>query len=292
MARADDPDGLGAQPGHLERAAPPAGHRTRQTAGGGGARGRRVTSWRAAPAHPTSSNEYEHLAPLFDELSELPADDPHRAEIRDELVTGHLPLAEHIAQRFTGRGVAKEDLVQVATVGLINAVDRFEPDRGSDFLSFAVPTVMGEVRRHFRDTGWLVRVPRRLKELHLSISSASTELAQRLGRAPTPSEIAAHLDISQDEVYEGLEAGNAYHSMSLDEVLSGDTENLSLGDTLGEEDSGLAGVENHETLLPLLLELPERERRILVLRFVHNMTQTQIAERIGVSQMHVSRLLA
>ncbi|HKS47360.1 MAG TPA: SigB/SigF/SigG family RNA polymerase sigma factor [Amycolatopsis sp.] len=251
-----------------------------------------MRSSRPETAHPTSSNEYQHLAPLFDELAELPEDDPRRSEIRDKLVTGHLPLAEHIAQRFSGRGVAKEDLVQVATVGLINAVDRFDAERGSDFLSFAVPTVMGEVRRHFRDTGWLVRVPRRLKELHLSISSASTELAQRLGRAPTPSEIAAHLEISQDEVYEGLEAGNAYHSMSLDEVLSGDTDNLALGDTLGEEDSGLEGVENHEALLPLIRELPERERKILGLRFVHNMTQTQIAERIGVSQMHVSRLLA
>jgi RNA polymerase sigma-B factor len=251
-----------------------------------------VRSSRPEAAQSTSSNEYQALAPLFDELARLPPGDPRRSDVRDKLVTGHLPLAEHIAQRFSGRGVAKEDLVQVATVGLINAVDRFDADRGSDFLSFAVPTVMGEVRRHFRDTGWLVRVPRRLKELHLSISAASTELAQRLGRAPTPSEIATHLGISQDDVYEGLEAGNAYHSMSLDEVLSGETENLALGDTLGEEDAGLEGVENHEALLPLIRDLPERERRILGLRFVHNMTQTQIADRIGVSQMHVSRLLA
>ncbi|WP_158895363.1 SigB/SigF/SigG family RNA polymerase sigma factor [Amycolatopsis anabasis] len=240
----------------------------------------------------TSANEYEHLAPLFEELASLEPDDPRHGEVRDELVTGHLPLAEHIAQRFSGRGVAKEDLVQVARVGLINAVDRFDASRGSDFLSFAVPTVMGEVRRHFRDTGWLIRVPRRLKELHLSIASASTELSQRYGRAPTPSELARHLGISKDEVYEGLEAGNAYHSMSLDEVLSADSDSLALGDTLGEEDSGLAGVENHEALQPLIKELPERERRILALRFVHNLTQTQIAERIGVSQMHVSRLLA
>ncbi|PXY34975.1 RNA polymerase subunit sigma [Prauserella coralliicola] len=238
------------------------------------------------------SDDYEHLTPLFEEFVELAEDDPRRVELRDELVTGHLPLAEHIAQRFSGRGVAKEDLVQVARVGLINAVDRFDPRRGSDFLSFAVPTVMGEVRRHFRDTGWVIRVPRRLKELHLSINNASTQLSQRLGRAPTPSEIAAHLDLTPEEVMEGLEAGNAYHSMSLDEVLSGDTENLALGDTLGEEDAALEGVENHETLQPLVRELPERERKILALRFVHNMTQTQIAERIGISQMHVSRLLA
>ncbi|WP_167176893.1 SigB/SigF/SigG family RNA polymerase sigma factor [Saccharomonospora amisosensis] len=239
-----------------------------------------------------SSDDYDHLTPLFEEFVSLEEGDPRRAELRDQLVTGHLPLAEHIAQRFSGRGVAKEDLVQVARVGLINAVDRFDPRRGSDFLSFAVPTVMGEVRRHFRDTGWVIRVPRRLKELHLSINNASTHLSQRLGRAPTPSEIATHLGLSPDEVYEGLEAGNAYHSMSLDEVLSADTENLALGDTLGEEDAALAGVENHETLQPLVKDLPERERTILALRFVHNMTQTQIAERIGISQMHVSRLLA
>lgn len=240
----------------------------------------------------SSSSDYGHLAPLFDELATLEADDPRRPELRDQLVAGHLPLAEHIAQRFSGRGVAKEDLVQVATVGLINAVDRFDAKRGADFLSFAVPTVMGEVRRHFRDTGWVIRVPRRLKELHLSISNASTQLAQQLGRAAKPSEIAGHLGISQEDVLEGLEAGNAYHSMSLDEAFSSETENLALGDTLGEEDSHLSEVENHESLKPLVRELPERERKILALRFVHNLTQTQIAQQIGVSQMHVSRLLA
>jgi RNA polymerase sigma-70 factor (sigma-B/F/G subfamily) len=172
------------------------------------------------------------------------------------LVTGHLPLAEHIATRFSHRGVPREDLVQVATVGLINAVDRFEPDRGSDFLSFAVPTIMGEVRRHFRDASWSMRVPRRLKELNLAISSASGELAQRLGRAPTPSEIAAHLGLSQEEVFEGLEAGNAYHSVSLDEALSADSDSDPLADTLGEEDTALESVENHESLRPMIEQLP------------------------------------
>jgi RNA polymerase sigma-B factor len=244
------------------------------------------------PSPRSSSDDYGHLAPLFEKLAALSEGDPERIRLRDRLVTGHLPLAEHIAQRFSGRGVAKEDLIQVARVGLINAVDRFDPARGTDFLSFAVPTVMGEVRRYFRDTGWTVRVPRRLKELHLSISNASTTLSQRLGRAPAPSEIAQHLGLSENEVYEGLEAGNAYNSMSLDEVLSADTESRSLGDTLGEEDSALEGVENHEALQPLVQQLPERERKILALRFVQNLTQTQIAERIGISQMHVSRLLA
>lgn len=235
---------------------------------------------------------YEHLTPLFVEMAALSEDDPQRNDLRDKLVTGHVPVAEHIAARFSHRGVPREDLLQVATLGLINAVDRFQPDRGSDFLSFAVPTIMGEVRRHFRDASWSVRVPRRLKELNLAISAASTELAQRLGRAPTPSELARHLDLSQEEVYEGLEAGNAYHSVSLDEALSADSDSEPLGDTLGEEDAALEGVDYHESLRPLIEQLPERERRILTLRFFRDMTQTQIAERVGISQMHVSRLLA
>jgi RNA polymerase sigma-B factor len=235
---------------------------------------------------------YEHLAPLFEQMAALETEDPDRAELRNKLVTGHLPLAEHIAARFSNRGVPREDLVQVATLGLINAVDRFQPDRGTDFLSFAVPTVMGEVRRHFRDASWSMHVPRRLKELNLAINAASAELSQRLGRAPTPSELSRHLDLSQEQVYEGLEAGNAYHSMSLDEALSPDADSDSLGEKLGETDAALDGVDDYESLRPLIERLPDRERMILTLRFFRHMTQTQIADRIGISQMHVSRLLA
>jgi RNA polymerase sigma-B factor len=243
-------------------------------------------------ARARTKNGYEHLTPLFSELAGLDQDDPRRAELRHELVTGHLPVAEHIARRFAHRGETGEDLVQVATVGLINAVDRFDPERGTDFLSFAVPTVMGEIRRYFRDSSWSVRVPRRLKELHLAITAAGNELSQQLGRAPTPSEIATRLGMTKDEIYEGLEAGNAYHSVSLDDMLTQDSDNTSLGEMLGEPDSAMEGVENHESLLPLVRELPERERTILLLRFFGNLTQTQIAEKIGISQMHVSRLLA
>jgi len=212
-------------------------------------------------ARSRSRNSYEHLAPLFGELAALDEDDPRRAELREELVTGHLPVAEHIARRFAHRGETNDDLVQVATVGLIHAVDRFDPERGSDFLSFAVPTVMGEIRRYFRDSSWSVRVPRRLKELHLSISAAGNELSQRLGRAPTPSELAAHLGMSKEEVYEGLEAGNAYHSVSLDDMLTQDTDSTSLGDMLGEPDTALEGVENHHSLLPLVRDLPNASGR-------------------------------
>ena len=245
----------------------------------------------SAPQTGRAATGYEHLAPLFVELAETTDDDRRHAELREQLVTGHVPLAEHIAARFANRGVAREDLVQVATLGLINAVDRFQPDRGSDFLSFAVPTIMGEVRRHFRDASWSMHVPRRLKELNLSINAASSELSQRLGRAPTPSELANHLGLSLEQVFEGLEAGNAYHSMSLDEALSPDAGSEPLGDTLGVQDPALDGVEYHESLRPLIEQLPERERTILTLRFFKHMTQTQIAERVGISQMHVSRLL-
>ncbi len=205
----------------------------------------------------SSATGYEHLTPMFDELAALPEDDPRRGELRNELVTGHLPLAEHIAARFANRGVPREDLVQVATLGLINAVDRFQPDRGTDFLSFAV-----------------------------------AELSQRLGRAPTPSELGKQLGLSPEQVYEGLEAGNAYHSMSLDEALSPEADSDPLGDTLGQTDESIEGVENYESLRPLIEALPDRERQILTLRFFRHMTQTQIAERIGISQMHVSRLLS
>lgn len=241
--------------------------------------------------HASRGRNYDELAPLFFELAQTSDQQQRREELRDQLVTEHLPLAHHIARRFSNRGEAHEDLVQVATLGLINAVDRFDPHRGVDFLSYAVPTIMGEVRRHFRDTGWTVRVPRRLQERHLAISSAISTLSQEYGRAPTPSEIASHLGITRDEVHQGLEAGNAYRSSSLDELLT-DTDEIPLGDAIGTDDTELDEVENREAIRPLLDELDERERRILVLRFFRSMTQTQIAEQIGISQMHVSRLLS
>ena len=241
----------------------------------------------------TQDTGYEYLAPLFKEFASLPTDDPRRQQLRDELVTGHLPVALHIARRFAHRGEPQEDLEQVATVGLINAVDRFEPDRGTDFLSYAVPTITGEVRRHFRDQAWSMRVPRRLKDLHVAIGAAVSELSQGLGRAPRPSELAVHLKCSVEEVLEGLEAASAYRSASLDEVLTDDdASGHTAADALGEADSALDQVEYRESVRPLLESLPERERTILLLRFFGNLTQTQIAQQVGISQMHVSRLLA
>ena len=244
-------------------------------------------------AHERSRDaEYAHLVPLLSEYAAMDAGDPRRYALREELVTGYLPVAQHIARRFAHRGEPLDDLIQVATVGLINAVDRFEPGRGSDFFSFAVPTISGEVRRHFRDQGWSMRVPRRLKDLHVSLNAAIAELSQRLGRAPRPSELAEKLDLPTNEVLEGLAAGQAYRGSSLDEILSGDQSGTTLGDLLGQADAELERVEYQQSLQPLLAELPHRERTILMLRFFGNMTQTQIADRVGVSQMHVSRLLA
>jgi len=248
-------------------------------------------------ADPDSSDEnrdaeYAHLVPMLREYAVMDPSDPRREALRRQLVTGYLPVAQHIARRFAHRGEPLDDLTQVATVGLINAVDRFEPDRGSDFFSFAVPTISGEVRRHFRDQGWSMRVPRRLKDLHVSLNAAVAELSQSLGRAPRPSELADKLGLPTNEVLEGLAAGQAYRGSSLDEILSGDQSGTTLGDLLGEADAELERVDYQQSLQPLLAELPERERSIVMLRFFGNLTQTQIADRVGVSQMHVSRLLA
>jgi RNA polymerase sigma-B factor len=253
-----------------------------------------VTESRAkATDAPASSTGYDHLTHLLEEFAQLPADGERRTELRDRLVTGYLPVAQHIARRFAHRGEPLDDLEQVATVGLIHAINRFEPERGTDFLSYAVPTITGEVRRHFRDQGWSMRVPRRLKDMHVSIGAAVSELSQRLGRAPRPSEIAERLGISTEEVLEGLEASSAYRSASLDEALASDDESGSTAaDILGEADGALDQVEYRESIRPLLAKLPDRERTILLLRFFGNMTQTQIAQRVGISQMHVSRLLS
>lgn len=235
-------------------------------------------------------SDYAHLAAAFDEFTAMTPDDPGRDQLRNKLVTGYLPVVQHIARRFAGRGEPVDDLEQAGTVGLLNAVDRFEPSRGVDFLSYAVPTVTGEIRRHFRDRTWSMRVPRRLKDLQSSINGAVGPLSQELGRAPRPSEIAARLDISVREVVDGLDAQRAYRSSSLDELVSG--AETALTDTLGIADAELEKVEYRRTIAPLLDELPDRERTILVLRFFGNMTQTEIADRVGISQMHVSRLLA
>ncbi|WLW52297.1 RNA polymerase sigma factor SigF [Streptomyces sp. YU58] len=227
----------------------------------------------------------------FVELRALKEGSPEYAELRNQLVRMHLPLVEHLARRFRNRGEPLDDLTQVATIGLIKSVDRFDPDRGVEFSTYATPTVVGEIKRHFRDKGWAVRVPRRLQELRLALTTATAELSQQHGRSPTVHELAEKLAISEEEVLEGLESANAYSTLSLD-VPDTDDESPAVADTLGAEDEALEGVEYRESLKPLLEDLPPREKRILLLRFFGNMTQSQIAQEVGISQMHVSRLLA
>ncbi len=234
----------------------------------------------------------EESRDLLTELAALPADDPRREETRNRLVTLHRPLVEHLARRFRNRGEPYDDLVQVATIGLIKAIDRYDPDRGVEFSTYATPTIVGEIKRWFRDKGWAVRVPRRLQELRLAIGSATGALTQEFGRSPTVTELAERVGASEDDVLEGLESAAAYSTLSLDAPDAGEADGPSVLDMLGSEDAALEGVENREALKPLLAGLPERERRILLLRFFAGMTQSQIAAEVGISQMHVSRLLA
>jgi RNA polymerase sigma-B factor len=231
---------------------------------------------------------YELLA----RLSSLPADHPSRPAVRDQVIEAWLPLAERMARRFQGRGVPLEDLTQIASLGLIKAVDRFDSARGATFLGFAVPTMAGEIRRYFRDHTWDVRVPRRVQELWLAASASKDSLAQELRHAPTADELAAELDVSPDEMTECLRAGTAHRAVSLNAPAPGTEGTIELGDTLAEQDAGLAMAELRMTLGPVLDTLPEREQRIVRMRFYENLTQSQIAERVGVSQMHVSRLLS
>ena len=201
-------------------------------------------------------------------------------------------LADHIARRYGGRGEPIDDLVQAARLGLVNAVNRFDVDNGADLVSFAVPTMMGEVRRHFRDHGWAVKVPRSVKELQPQLIRARAELSQRLARAPTASEIADHLGLGRDLVVEATIGGSNYSTKSTDVPVGPGDHYRRLGDTLGDVDTNLDKVLDVETVRPLIAALPERQRTVLTLRFFENLTQTQIAERLGISQMHVARLLA
>ena len=245
---------------------------------------------RAGTAAQRSTRE-RSLA-LFSEMLDPTTPEERRTACRDDLVRLHLPLVDHCARRFANRGEPLDDLVQVGTIGLIKSVDRFDTDRGVEFSTYATPTIIGEIKRYFRDKGWAIRVPRRLQELRMSISSITGELSQQLGRSPTPREIAERLEVTVEEVLEGIESSNAYSTLSLDAGDNGDEgSGASMLDTLGMDDEQLAHVEIRESIKPLIEQLPPREKKILLLRFFRGMTQSQIAEEIGVSQMHVSRLL-
>jgi RNA polymerase sigma-B factor len=228
---------------------------------------------------------------LIRAMAAMPATDPRRPALRARAIEAWLPMARHLAARYNGRGEPADDLLQTATVGLIKAVDRFDPDRGVEFAGFAIPTVLGEVKRHFRDRTWSVRVPRRTQELRLSISQANSALHHTLGRSPTVADIAVYLEITEEEVLEGLEGARAYSAKSLSTPV-GDEGGTELGDTLGGEDHEFELTELRMVLGAAMTHLDEREQKILSLRFYGNLTQSDIAEQVGISQMHVSRLIA
>jgi RNA polymerase sigma-B factor len=219
------------------------------------------------------------------------ADTTGRNKLREKVIELCLPFAERLARRFHGLGEPTADLNQVAALALLKAVDRYDSTLGTDFPSFATPTIVGDLKRHFRDRGWSVRVPRRLQELRLEINRARDQLTHQLGRVPTVADIAAHLDVDEEAVTEALVAAGAYRSTSLFTPVGSEDDGPTLVDRLGVEDRDYEAVDIHETLQPLIAGLPERERQLIAMRFFGNMTQAQIAERLGISQMHVSRLL-
>jgi RNA polymerase sigma-B factor len=214
--------------------------------------------------------------------------------LRDELVVTHLNLARFLAVKFSNRGEPLDDLVQVGTVGLLKAIDRFDVERGVEFTTYATPTIVGEIKRYFRDKGWAVKVPRRLQELNLAVNRNSDKLAIDLGRSPTVAELAERLHATEEEILEAQELGQAYNLLSLDSEVSGDSDKKSqtLADTVGANDAGLELLEDRANLERAFEVLSGRERVIIYLRFYESVSQTEIAKRLNVSQMHVSRLQA
>ena len=276
-------------------------------------------------------------------MAALPADDPERARLRDEVVEDHMPYARHIAQRYGGRGASgedfeqvaylglvkavdnfdpehdhvraalievnlplvryaaarfrgrsepMEDVVQVGTIGLINAIDRFDPLRGVQFPTYALPTILGEIKRYFRDATWGVHVPRRMQELSGALRKATDTLTHDLGREPTIAELARHLGAEPEEIVEAIDAAGAYTTASLDHPVNSEEQGASLLDFMGEEDAGFDAVIDHQVLTELLTRLGERDKRILLMRYFRGMTQAEIGEELGVSQMQISRLLS
>jgi RNA polymerase sigma-B factor len=229
----------------------------------------------------------EAIAELFERYRET-----KQRKLRNELVEIHIGFAYHVASRFKDRGVTADDLRQIALLGLVKSVDRFDPSNGAAFTSFAGRTIEGEIKRYFRDSTWAVRVPRSAKELHLLVRKANDELSTTLGRSPSVGEVAAHLDVSQDDVVKALGAGAAFRAGPLDVFASGEDAGAhDRSARLAEDDGALASVGDRLLVERLITGLPERQREIVRLRFFEELTQTQIAERVGVSQMHVSRLI-
>ncbi|MFD0345624.1 SigB/SigF/SigG family RNA polymerase sigma factor [Kitasatospora sp. CM 4170] len=231
---------------------------------------------------------------LFERLAGLARETHAYSYVRGTIIELNMPLVRFIAARFRHRAEDMEDILQVGTIGLIKAVDGYDPARGVEFVTYAIPTIAGEIKRFFRDTSWPVRVPRSMQELYLTVARGSDRLEQQLGRLPHPEEIAEDLHITAEEAVEGLVAGRVYRPNSLDALRDHDTDEAgnALLDRLGSCDPGIELADFRTAVRPLLARLPEREQTVLKLRFWEGRTQSEIADRIGVSQMHVSRLLA
>ncbi|GAA1987130.1 SigB/SigF/SigG family RNA polymerase sigma factor [Catenulispora subtropica] len=226
-------------------------------------------------------------------LCAMPSDHPEHDALREHVIGEYMSYARFVARRFRQRGEPAQDLDQVAYLGLVKAVDNFDPDYGTTFLTYATPIISGEIKRHFRDTTWDLHVPRRMQELSAAVRGAQEELTQRLGTAPSAEDVAFFLDLPLDEVVDAYEAVAAYHTASLDTpVALADGDGATLGDLLGGEDPGIDLVVDREALKPLLEQLSGREKRILLMRFFRNMSQAEIGAELGVSQMQVSRLLS
>jgi RNA polymerase sigma-B factor len=243
------------------------------------------------PSHrSTDEARQRETADLIDQL--VTCTDPQtEARLRQQLVVVNVPVATSIALRYRSRGEAVEDLVQAAHLGLVKAAGGFDPSRGRDFLAYAVPTVSGEVKRHFRDQGWDIRPPRRIQEMRAEVEQASGVLTQTLGRSPRISEIAAHLGADEEDVVECVASADLYHVHSLDAPVGG-AEDLNVGDTLGDVDPLLGQIDDVLSVRPLMDRLSPRDRRILALRYFSGWTQQQIADDVGVTQMQVSRLIS
>ncbi|NBM20592.1 SigB/SigF/SigG family RNA polymerase sigma factor [Streptomyces sp. GC420] len=246
--------------------------------------------------HPQTRTRHPHddapdTADAFVRLRSLPPG-PEKDAVRDELARAWLPMAERIAGRFRNRGETVDDLRQVAALGLVKAIDRYDPGLGNAFASYAVPTITGEIKRHFRDCTWTVHVPRRVQDLRNRVRTARRELTDGGDRAPALSEIASRAGMTEEEAAEGLEALESYTALSLDAEVAGSDDGFTLVDALGGPDPALDVVVDRESVKPALQRLPEREREILFKRFFGDMTQSRIAEDLGISQMHVSRLIS
>ncbi|GIF15001.1 SigB/SigF/SigG family RNA polymerase sigma factor [Actinoplanes teichomyceticus] len=238
----------------------------------------------------TAPSAEDHAAGLILAMTQRAQTDPARPLLREAAITAWTPMAQRLARRYASRGESPEDLSQIAVVGLIKAVDGFEPGRGADFTSYAIPTILGELKRHFRDRTWNIRVPRRLQEMIMATAKAREALMQAHGREPTVADLAEHLGVGEEAVIEGLEGSYAYRATSLSKPIGADGE-VELSDTLGADEHGYDLAELRLVLGPAMACLTPREQRVVTLRFYGNQTQIRIAEQIGVSQMHVSRLL-